>query len=189
MTALDVGHHAAQLLAPLWDRRHSPAFYRHLDLVYGVRGPELPVLRGVVLCEVSAGNIRHGWVQSVAIRWWVADERGFRAVAPSDAPPEPRDYNAAGDAGRLYSGWLAMAFFVDGDRVAVRGRLGPEVHGVMVGRIALVDGELAFTEVQVAPRPGVSLGPGSPVVAELELRGRMQVEQDAAPDPGGILPS
>lgn len=172
MTALDVGHHAAELLASLWDRRHSPAFTRYLDLVYGVRGPELPVLRGVVLCEVDAGNIRQGRAQSAPVRWWVGDERGFRAVAPSDVPPEPRDCNAAADAGRPYSGWLAMAFFADGDRVAVRGRLGPELHGVMVGRVTLVDGALAFTQVQVAPRPGVSLRPGSPIIPELEIRGR-----------------
>jgi hypothetical protein len=171
VAAFDVGHHAAELLASVWDLHHTPAFLRHVELLYGVRVPDLPALRGVVLVEVDQGDVRDGTVQSVPVRWWVADDAGFRTVTAEGQLPEPRDLNAAADAGLLFHGWAAMAFFVDGDRVAVRGRLGPSLLGRMVGRVAVVGGALAFTEVRVPQPPGVrAVGPHAPVVPELELR-------------------
>jgi hypothetical protein len=170
VVALDVGHHAAELLASVWHMHRTPALLRHIELVYHARVPELPTLKGVVLVEVDDGNVEQGWVQSNPVRWWLADGAGFRAIAAENQPPEPRELNAAADAGLLYHGWAGMAFFVDGDQVAVRGRLGPELRGSMVGRVAEVGGELAFTEVRVPLRPMYSDRPDSPVIPELELR-------------------
>lgn len=180
VAAFDIGPHAAELLASVWDLHRSPEFFRHIELVYGVRVPELPVLKGVVLVEADRGDVRHGWVQSNPVRWWLADGAGFRAVAAEDQPPEPRDLNAASHAGLLYHGWAGMAFFVDGDRVAVRGRLGPELRGRMVGRVAAVGGEAAFTDVRVARSHAGSVHPDGPVFPELELRVARQAAPSAA---------
>lgn len=170
MAAFDVGHHAAELLASVWDMHSTPAFLRHIELVYHTRVPELPTLMGVVLVEVDRGDIQHGWVQSNPARWWLADGAGFRPIAAEDQPPEPRELNAAADAGLLYHGWYGAAFFVDGDQVAVRSRLGPELRGRMVGRVAVMGSELVFTEVRVPQGQAYSARPDSPVVPELELR-------------------
>ena len=123
----------------------------------------------MVLVEVTRGDVRDGGVESVPVHWRVADAAGLRAVADADQPPEPRDLNAAADAGRRYHGWAAMAFVVAGDRVAVRCRLGPELVGRFVGRVA--GGGPAPTDVRVPQPPGVgAVRPTAPVVPELELR-------------------
>jgi hypothetical protein len=182
--AFDIGHHAAELLASVWDLHRSPAFLRHIELVYGVGVPELPSLKGVVLVEVDRGDATHGWVQSNPVRWWLADGAGFRAIAAEDQPPEPRELNTAADAGLLYHGWAGMAFFVDGEWVAVRCQLGPELRGRMVGRVAAVGGRGVFTEVRVARSHAESVRPDGPVFPELELWAARRAEPAAAADGG-----
>lgn len=159
-----------RLFAPLWHVPRTPAFVRHIELLYRTHVARLPVLKGVVLVEVDAGDVQHGWVQSNPVRWWVADDGGFRSVAPADQPPAARDLNAAADAGLMYHGWLGLAFFVDGDRVAVRARLGPDLFGRTVGRVVVVGGVAVFTDVRVARNWAETVRPDSPVVPELELR-------------------
>ena len=169
MTAFDVGYHAAQVLASVWDLHRSPSFFRHIELVYGVLVPELPILKGVVLVEVDRGDVRHGWVQSNPVRRWLADGDGFRTIAETDQPPEPRDLNAAYEAGLRYHGWAGMAVFVDGEWVAVRSRLWPELFGRIVGRVSFVGGEAILTDIRVARGAAYSIRPDSPVIPELEL--------------------
>jgi hypothetical protein len=185
MAGFDVGHHTAELFAGLWHSRRSPSFFRYIEAAFGVRVPGLPELRGVLVSQAETGDVRHGWVQSIALRHWVMDDRGFRPVASADVPAWARDSNAAGDAGRLYSGWAVFQFFLDGDRVAVIGTLGPELYCQMVGRLALVGGELAFTEVRMPHRPGSGVvSPRSPVRVELELRATRHAEPPGGPRTG-----
>ena len=84
MAAFDMGHHAAELLSSVWDMHRTPAFLRHIELVYHAHVPELPTLKGVVLDEVDCGDVQHGWVQSNPVRWWLADGSGFRTIAAED---------------------------------------------------------------------------------------------------------
>ena len=186
MDTLDIGHSTAELFAGLWHVRHSAWFLRYIEVAFGAKVPELPELEAVVVSEAESGNVQHGWVQSIATRHWVADDRGFRGVAEADVPPWARDTNSAGDAGRLYSGWAKFHFFADGDRVAVRGVLGPELRCLMVGRVTTVGGALAFTDVRVPVWCKIS--PLWPVHVELEL----PAQRHTNPGPGlsiGVSPS
>jgi hypothetical protein len=174
----------AALLAGLWPVRHTPWFHRFIEVSCRTHVPELPTLRAVVISEAQTGNVQHGWVQSIATRHWVSDAAGFRPVPEPEVPSWARDTNAAADTGRRYSGWAKFHFFADGDRVAVRGLFGPKVRCWMVGRVTLVGGVPAFTEVRV-PVSAVAdrIGPGCPVCAELELPAQRHAEPAAAPDP------
>jgi hypothetical protein len=180
----DTGHHTAELFAGLWALRQLPWFSQYIEAAFGVRVIDLPELKGIVVTEAESGNVTNGMVQSLGIRAWVADDRGFRAVTEADVPPWARDSNAAGDAGRMYSGWAEFHFFADGDRVAIRGTLGPALHCRMTGRVAVAGGELVFADVRVPEPPGVyAVNPLSPVCAALELRVAKTGRTRAAPDP------
>src|SRR4051794_18621276 len=96
VAAFDTGYHMAELLAGLWPARNSPRFVRYIEALCGVRVPGPPDLKGVVVSEAESGSVADGMVQSIAVRHWVADDAGFRAVAEADVPPWARDSNAAG---------------------------------------------------------------------------------------------
>jgi hypothetical protein len=183
----DTGHHMAELLAGLWADRRSPWFARYIEALCGVAVPGPPELKGVVVSEADDGSVADGMVQSLAVRHWLADDDGFRAIAEADVPPWARDTNAAGDAGRLYSGWAKFHFFPDGEWVSVVAVLGPELRGRMVGRVAVVGGRLAFTDVRVPQPPGVgAVRSQSPVCPALTLGAARQAEPDAVPDPASV---
>src|SRR4051812_29854922 len=93
--AFDLGHHAAEMFAWLWAGHHTDGFRRYIGMSYATVVPELPRFRSIVLSEADAGNGGHGWVQSNAAQWWVADEAGFRTVAHKSLPPWWGEHNAA----------------------------------------------------------------------------------------------
>jgi hypothetical protein len=169
MASFDVGHHAAELFAWLWPGHRSPAFLRYVEASCTLGVADLPSFRAIVLSEAEAGNVEHGWVQSFATRWWVADDVGFRAVANENVPPWWGDLNEAADAGRPYYFWPRVHFFVDEDRLAFTELFGPELWCKKVGRVAVRNGSPVITDVRLvwnirtpARRPG-------PVLAELEV--------------------
>lgn len=170
MAAFDIGHRMAELLAGLWPARFSPWLVQYIEALCGARVPGPPDLKGVVVSEAEAGSVLDGMVQSIAVRHWVADDAGFRAVDEADVPPWARDSNAAGDAGRLYSGWAKFHFYADGEWVAVRATFGPELFGRMVGRVRAVGAVMAFTDVRVPQPPGAgAIDPRSPACPALML--------------------
>jgi hypothetical protein len=80
--AFDVGHHAAELLASVWNLSRSLAFFDHVELVYGVCVSHLPVLKGVVLVEVGRGDVRHGRVLVLRPGTWKAFFFGHGLLLP-----------------------------------------------------------------------------------------------------------
>jgi hypothetical protein len=169
MALFDVGHHAAELFAWLWFGHRSPTFLRYVEASCTSSVADLPSFRAVVLSESESENVEHGWVQSIATRWWVADDAGFRAVAYENLPPWWDDHNEAADAGRPYYLWPRVHFFIDGDRLAFYERFGPELSCCKVGRVAVRNRSPVVTGVRLvwnmrspARRPG-------PVLAQLEI--------------------
>jgi hypothetical protein len=169
MASFDVGHHAAELFAWLWPGHRSPTFLRYVETSCTSGVADLPSFRAVVLSEAEAGNVEHGWVQSIAIRWWLADDAGFRAVAYENLPPWWGDHNEAADAGRPYYLWPRVHFFIDGNRRAFYERFGPELYCCKVGWVAVRNGSPLITDVRLVRNTrSPAMRPG-PVLAELEI--------------------
>jgi hypothetical protein len=68
MSAIDIGHQTAGLFGALWQVRRSPWFFRFIEVAFGTRVSELPVLKAVLISEAESGNVQHGWVQSLTTR-------------------------------------------------------------------------------------------------------------------------
>jgi hypothetical protein len=169
MASFDTGHHAAELLAWLWAGHRSPAFLRYVEASYASAVSDLPTFQGVVLSEAAAGNVEHGWVQSIATRWWVADGEGFRPVPYEALPPWWGEHNEAADAGRLYYRWPRVHFFIDGDRLVFSERLGPGLRCVKAGRVADRDGHPALIDVRLLRTGGGGWKLRGPVAGGLEV--------------------
>lgn len=130
----------ARYLARVWRIHNTPEFVASIAKDFGYYAALAPAFARIFIAQAVYGDAANGVIGGEIRQWWLADGSGLR-----EADFEFPDFVADGD---FYTSPV-LAFFLDGNSVAIGEWLGPSIRRRTVGRYASGHHEPCVTELKV----------------------------------------
>lgn len=136
----------ARCLGELWMRYQSIEFGPYLQQTYGIAVDPLPTFECLYIAEVVQGDFASGSLGSIVKQWWSVDQSGIKLVA------NPRIQGRDTEETFFERPWIK--FFLDGDRVVLGERLGPDLMSRRLARLTYQDGKATLSETSILEAVG-----------------------------------
>lgn len=147
---VDLSADVAHLMATIWHEHKVPSFTDYIACTYKMHVERTPSFDRIYIAEAEFGDVETASIGGIIRRWWMMDDAGLTQIA-RPALPAPDDRLA-------FDPCPILKFFLDGTRVVLGERLGPDMICRKTATIIMRDGSVRLDNVRVAWKAGSCCG-------------------------------